>query len=348
MGAVEDLKLTLIGLPTSDWGEHIAKALGVASPMPGTEPRPGCKCDDPGHDGHELDCEYAKEARDGTVSNTGAAPQRTAVGRDSLEEVRDQERPAASRSVPLRRDTDRSGDPACDAQGAVRLLDERVTIGPDPDESRVTGYRIKGPWRATRQEAERDALMLELEQAAPGSGETEEALNAQLLTLVLRFGKECSSPEELEQLASDLERHADHQRRSAALWRKVGTAKFTDRPNAVHIEPASLFTSTTTPAIKVTEYKLTEAQRKALSGVTTEMLDAASGTTQAECTYIGKCNSSRCPKHNPSTKEECDWADGMEQAARVLRAEAAQPTQKSLSEVAKILQGLADHYPSRK
>lgn len=69
---------------------------------------------------------------------------------------------------------------------------------------------------------------------------------------------------------------------------------------------------------------------------------------EPECSYIGKCNSSRCPKHHPSTKEECDWADGMEQAARVVRAEAAQPKQRTLTEVAKCLQGLADHYPSRK
>lgn len=63
-------------------------------------------------------------------------------------------------------------------------------------------------------------------------------LDEQLDTLVTRFGRACTSPESLDALAVGLERYAETQRKAAALWRKVGTAAFTDRPGAVHIEPA--------------------------------------------------------------------------------------------------------------
>lgn len=47
-------------------------------------------------------------------------------------------------------------------------IDERVQVGPAEDDWRVTGYRIKGPWRATKEEAARDATMF-----APCSGDAQ-------------------------------------------------------------------------------------------------------------------------------------------------------------------------------
>lgn len=43
--------------------------------------------------------------------------------------------------------------------------------------------------------------------------------------------------------------------------------------------------------------------------------------------------------------DRAGWDSGMEQAARVVRAEAAQCEPRSLHQVAETLQGLADHYP---
>lgn len=68
---------------------------------------------------------------------------------------------------------------------------------------------------------------------------TPEPLDAQLLSLVIRMGRACASPDELDELARELEQYAEGHRRAAALWRKVGTGRFTSRPNAVHIEGES-------------------------------------------------------------------------------------------------------------
>lgn len=63
-------------------------------------------------------------------------------------------------------------------------------------------------------------------------------LDEKLNELVQHFSMACCSPESLEALARELERHAENQRKAATLWRKVGTARFTERKGAVQIDPA--------------------------------------------------------------------------------------------------------------
>jgi hypothetical protein len=46
-------------------------------------------------------------------------------------------------------------------------IEEQLTVGPEPDESRVSGHRVKGPWRATRADAERDGVVLRTGDAQP-------------------------------------------------------------------------------------------------------------------------------------------------------------------------------------
>lgn len=107
----------------------------------------------------------AEGDNDGSVSNDGSTPQRAEVGGPAVAQVA-----AAGDASPARR---RAGDaPTGGAPAEGHLLDELVTIGPDPDESRVTGYRIRGPWRATRQAAELDALLLNLETRCAESAAT--------------------------------------------------------------------------------------------------------------------------------------------------------------------------------
>ncbi len=113
----------------------------------------------------------AEGDRDGSVSNDDSTSQRAALGRNEVAQVA-----TARDASPAQRSAD--DVPAGRALAPGHLLDERVTIGPDPDESKVTGYRIKGPWRSTREAAERDALTLQeadeahthLVPATPSSG----------------------------------------------------------------------------------------------------------------------------------------------------------------------------------
>ncbi len=42
----------------------------------------------------------------------------------------------------------------------TEAIEERLTVGPAEDDSRVSGYRIRGPWRETREQAARDGAVL--------------------------------------------------------------------------------------------------------------------------------------------------------------------------------------------
>jgi hypothetical protein len=62
------------------------------------------------------------------------------------------------------------------------------------------------------------------------------ALDVQMDALVARFSLACTSPESLEELATGLDRYAENQRNAAALWRRVGTERFTDRKGAEDVQ----------------------------------------------------------------------------------------------------------------
>lgn len=44
-------------------------------------------------------------------------------------------------------------------------IEERQAVGPDPDESRTTGWRARGPWRTSRSEAEADLALVKVVRA---------------------------------------------------------------------------------------------------------------------------------------------------------------------------------------